>query len=113
MASEDNSIGAAGNLLISNDYRAVAGPAWLVQVADAGHWSFSDIAGMTPAFAAGCGMGIRQEAPHASFDYLDNVEARELASDVAAAFFAMTLLGDAAAENDLTALDTPAFVSHR
>ncbi len=111
LASEDNSIGDAGNRIIRADYQSIAGPAWLVEVADAGHWSFSDIAGMTPAFEAGCGMAMRQLPPHASFTYLDNAQARELASDVAAAFFAMTLLGDAAAENDLSSLAAPAFVS--
>jgi len=114
LAREDHSIGTAGNLLIRNDYQGVAGPAWLVEVADTGHWSFSDIAGLAPAFEAGCGMTTRQEAPHAPFSYLDNGQAREIASDVAAAFFAMTLLGDGAAANELSSLDTPSFVSmHR
>ncbi|MFO0686884.1 MAG: dienelactone hydrolase family protein [Sandaracinus sp.] len=111
LASEDNSIGAAGNRVIRNDYAAAGAPAWLVEVADAGHWSFSDIAGLTDAFDAGCGMGMRQDAPHAAFTYLDNAEARELASDVAAAFFAITLLEDPAAANELSALTAPATVS--
>lgn len=111
LASEDNSIGAAGNLVIRNDYNAAGGPAWLVEVADAGHWSFSDIAGLVDAFDAGCGMGMRQAAPHAAFTYLDNGEARELAADVAAAFFAITLLDDPAAANELSALAGPATVS--
>ncbi len=111
LASEDNSIGSAGNLVIRNDFRAMGGPAWLVEVADAGHWSFSDIAGLVSAFDAGCGTGMRQAAPHASFTYLDNAEARELASDIAAAFFAITLLDDPAAANALSALTAPATVS--
>lgn len=111
LAGEDNSIGSIGNRLIRTDYAAVSGPAWLVDVADAGHFSFSDIAGLHASWNAGCGMGVRQDPPHAPFTYVDNVAARELGADVAAAFFASTLLGDAAAVNELSALDTPAFVS--
>lgn len=111
LAGEDNSIGTAGNAVLRSDFAHVSGPAWLVEVAEAGHWSFSDIAGMTTPWNAGCGMGMRQQVPHAPFTYVDNAQARELASDVAAAFFASTLLGDPAAVNVLSALDAPAFVS--
>ncbi len=111
LAQEDNSIGSVGDRVIRADYAAIGGPAWLVEVADAGHFSFSDIAGLHSSWNAGCGMGMRQDVPHAAFTYIDNVAARELASDVAAAFFASTLLGDPAAVNELSALDVPAYVS--
>lgn len=88
LAQEDNSIGAAGNALIRSDYAVVPGPAWLVEVQGAGHWSFADIAGLGGEFAPGCA------ALDDRFAYLDNAEARELAADVAMGFFAHTLLGD-------------------
>ncbi len=89
LAQEDNSIGAAGNSLLRSDYAAVPGPAWLVEVADAGHWSFADIAGLGGEFTPGCA-ALDDRHP-----YLDNAEAREITSDVAMGFFAHTLLGDA------------------
>jgi len=111
VASEDNSIGSAGNRLMRRDHAALGASSWLVEVQDAGHWSFSDIAGLDPALQAGCGAGTRQEAPHAPFTYVDNATARALASDVAAAFFALTLLDDPGAANLLSALPLPASVS--
>jgi dienelactone hydrolase len=88
LAEDDNSIGDLGNMLIRDDYDAVPGPAWLVSVATAGHWSFSDIAGLGGNFTPGC------EALDDSVAYLDNAAARELAADVAMGFFADTLLGE-------------------
>ncbi len=114
LAREDNSITETGNGLIRNDYRRLAGPAWLVEVEDTGHWSFSDIAGLGgDNFLAGCGPGLRQTAPHAAFTYLDNARARGLAADVAAGFFALYLLGDPGGATFLSRLAAPAHVSHR
>lgn len=89
LAQEDNSIGSGGNSLIRGDYAALTTPAWLAEVAGAGHWSFSDIAGLGGDYTPGCA------ALDDRFAYLDNAEAREIASDVAMGFFADTLLGDA------------------
>ncbi len=111
LAQEDNSIGLAGNAVLRNDYTHVGGPAWLVEVADAGHFSFSDIAGLHDGWNAGCGMGMRQAPPRAAFTYADNAEARELGADVAAAFWGSQLLGDPAAVNQLSGLEGRALVS--
>lgn len=98
VAREDNSITEIGNQLIRSNYHDKKAPAWLVQVADAGHWSFSDIAGMTSAFAAGCGQGKRQtELFGGTFDYLANDLARSIAQRYVGAFFGYTLLNDAQA----------------
>ena len=94
-ATEDGSISAAGNLLIESNYNAYPEPAWLIKVEDAGHWSFSDIAGLGGTFKPGCGMGTR--ANLAPFTYLDIELAREIAESYIAAFFAQELLGDAVA----------------
>jgi predicted dienelactone hydrolase len=114
LAREDNSIMEAGNTVIRNDFRRLAGPAWLVEVDDAGHWSFSDIAGLGGTnFLAGCGAGTRQTAPGETFDYLDNAAARDLAADVAAAFFAVHLLDDPGGATALERLPLPAHVTRR
>lgn len=88
LAEEDNSIGSAGNNLLRRDFEALDTPAWLVEVPGAGHWSFSDIAGLGGNYAPGCA------ALDDTFPYPDNATMRELASDVAAGFFASRLLAD-------------------
>ncbi|MFK7986365.1 MAG: alpha/beta hydrolase family protein [Sandaracinaceae bacterium] len=93
VAKEDNSIGEAGNGLIRSEHRRIGSDSLLVEVADAGHWSFSDYPGLTDFFAAGCGMGERQTDGEA-FTYVDPDTAREIAGDVAVAWFAQHLLAD-------------------
>jgi predicted dienelactone hydrolase len=103
VAAEDNSIGTLGNIFIGTNFDAAAAPAWKVEIADAGHWSFSDIAGLVPAFNAGCGGGVRQTVPGDPFTYLDNALARDITATYGMLFFASQLLDDPAA---LEALQT-------
>ncbi|MEZ5573089.1 MAG: hypothetical protein R3E64_13835 [Halioglobus sp.] len=110
IADEDNSIGVLGNAVMRANYDAAVGPAWKVEVADAGHWSFSDIAGIVPAFNAGCGDGIRQTVPGEQFTYLDNGLAREITAGFGVRFFAAQLLGDQAAAEDLESALFPGIV---
>ncbi len=91
-ATEDGSITALGNILIENNFKDYPKPAWLVKVQDAGHWSFTDIAGIGGTFKPGCGMGTR--ASSLPFTYLDIATARDIAKSYIAAFFAKELLGD-------------------
>lgn len=111
LMGEDNSIGEIGNRLIRNDFNRISQSSWLVEVGDAGHWSISDLAGLIPAFAAGCGDGERQTMPGEPFTYVDPAVARELAADVAAAFFAIHLLGDPGGATVLARLDDGAGVA--
>ncbi|UJR85624.1 alpha/beta hydrolase family protein [Sandaracinus amylolyticus] len=94
VAREDNSITEVGNRLIRTDFARLAGPSWLVEVDDAGHWSFSDHCGLIDLFDAGCGTGERQTMSGVELEYLDNATARDIAADTAGAFFARWLLGD-------------------
>lgn len=94
LAQEDNSITEVGNRLIRDEHRRLGAPSLLVEVADAGHWSFSDHAGLIDLFSAGCGEGERQTRPGEPFSYLDNGTARDIAAGIAAAYFAHHLQGD-------------------
>lgn len=94
VAQEDNSIGSLGNAVLRANYEAAPGPAWKIEITDAGHWSFSDIAGIVPAFNAGCGDGERQTAPGEPFTYIDNVLARDITATYGMLFFAVHLLDD-------------------
>lgn len=94
LAREDNSITELGNRFIRNNHAAAASPSWLIELADAGHWSPSDICGLTVDFAAGCGEGRRMTG-RAPFTYLDNGAARQATAAMVTAFFASVLTGDA------------------
>ncbi len=96
VAQEDNSISEIGNNLIRNDFKTISAPDFLVEIVDAGHWSFSDICGLDTAFMPGCGRAQRQTDSAYDLNYLDNEGARGVASSYAAAFFLGELMGDAA-----------------
>lgn len=105
LAEEDNSIQEPGNTLLRANAAAAAGPAWLAEVPDAGHWSFSDLAGLTEGLMPGCGEGERQTAPGQSFSYLPPAEGMGLLGALSVAFFNEQLRGR---EGALEALELPA-----
>ena len=59
LAEEDNSIGEIGNDILRSNYENAHPPVWLMELHDAGHWSISDLCGITEAFQPGCGVGER------------------------------------------------------
>jgi predicted dienelactone hydrolase len=93
VAQEDNSITEVGNGFIRRNFDAAPGEAWKVEVADAGHWSFSDLVGMSDQFPAGCGAGQRGTDGR-DFTYLAPETGRAIAAAYVAAFFAATLRGE-------------------
>lgn len=110
LLEEDNSIGTVGNDLMVASHGELAGPGWLVSMPDAGHWSVSDLCGLIDDFQPGCGAGERQGSGQ-PFTYVDAAAARATAGQIAAAFFAHTLQGDAAAGAWLAAPDAPVAVT--
>jgi predicted dienelactone hydrolase len=88
VATEDNSITEFGNQLMRSNFadKPSPGVAWLVEVADAGHWSFSDINGLTPEVTPGCGSANRQTNGD-EFNYLDPLTGRQAATGWTVAFF--------------------------
>ncbi len=109
LAREDNSILEVGNTFIRQNFADANPPVWLAEVADAGHFSFADIAGIIPGFDAGCGKGLRM-ADQSDFTYLDNTTARSIGARLVGAFFGQTLLGEAAAEEPLMAAEPAGIV---
>lgn len=59
LAEEDNSIGEIGNDILRSNYENANPPVWLMEIKDAGHWSVSDLCGITEAFQPGCGQDER------------------------------------------------------
>ncbi len=93
VAREDNSISEFGNDFIRDNYADAARAAWKYEVADAGHWSVSDLVGVVDNFDAGCGMDTRQ-TDGAPFTYLGPMTGRAITAAYVTAFFRATLEDD-------------------
>jgi dienelactone hydrolase len=100
VAEEDNSITELGNDFIRDNFDVAPGEAWKLEVADAGHWSFSDLVGMSDLFPAGCGDGVRQTDGN-DFTYLEPATGRAIGAAYVTAFFATILRGELGASNYL------------
>ena len=98
LSAEDHSIGAVGNSILRGNFKDANGPARLVEVADAGHWSYSDLCGVVEAWKDGCGSATRTTGEHGGedFQFIPNTESRGIAAAYVTAFFREQLAGDAA-----------------
>jgi dienelactone hydrolase len=112
VAVEDNSITEFGNRFIRDNYDDAPGAAWKLEVADAGHWSVSDLVGLVDLFAPGCGEGTRQ-TDDTPFSYLDPAVGRGLTASYVTAFFRATLEDDAGARAYLGSSAPPVTAAHR
>jgi predicted dienelactone hydrolase len=101
LAMEDNSISYLGNGFIRDNFTHVPRPNWLVEVENAGHWTFSDIAGLGGSYLPGCGDGQR-DPDGGAFTYLDNDQGRRIAQRTVTAWAKWTLDGDEAAKAALS-----------
>ena len=104
LAEEDNSILELGNDFIRANYVDANPPVWRIDVADAGHWSFSDLCGLTMSFLPGCGSGQRHSAGRTgeTFDYRPVAEIIQLTQQYTTAFFLAYLDGRMDAFNRLS-----------
>lgn len=96
VAREDNSISEFGNNFIRDNFDEAAKAAWKLEVADAGHWSVSDLVGLVDNFHAGCGVDERQ-TDGMTFTYLGPTTGRAITAAYVTAFFRATLDDDAGA----------------
>jgi dienelactone hydrolase len=96
VAREDNSISEFGNDFIRDNYQAAPKASWKLEVADAGHWSVSDLVGVVENFDAGCGMDMRQ-TDGTPFSYIGPTTGRAITAAYVTAFFRATLDDDAGA----------------
>lgn len=101
VAREDNSITEFGNKLIRDNFTAAANAAWKLEIADAGHWSVSDLDGLIPTFSKGCGAGTRQD-DGSPFTYIDPELGRSITASYVTAFFRANLAADDGARAYLT-----------
>ena len=89
LAEEDNSIGELGNRLIRSNFEKAMTPIWQITIADGGHWSLSDLCGLTETFSPGCGSGIRHSdrGIGEEFDYLPVADGIKITQNYLTAFF--------------------------
>jgi predicted dienelactone hydrolase len=92
-ANEDNSIMEAGNFFIRENFGKANTPAYKLDIVDAGHWSVTNIAGLAPFYAPGCGDGTRQIGG-APFTYVSVDAANGYTATFVTAFFAGHLLDE-------------------
>lgn len=100
MASEDDTIDLGGNEQIVGNYEASMGPRWLVNLIDAGHFSFSDICLLDDQYGDGCGEGKRL-ADDSPMTYMDHNLAHRITNFYQIALFGYYLKGVEAYEDDL------------
>lgn len=112
LAVEDGSVGFFGNEFIRDNFRGTAKPTWLVEVDNAGHWSFSDIAMLGGSYKPGCGESTR-EVDGGAFTYLDNDVSRSIAQRMVTAWARFTLDGDESAAAALSTWKTPGVRSRK
>jgi dienelactone hydrolase len=96
LAMEDmGDIGGLNDLIRQNfeDYPAES---WLATLRDAGHYSVTDICGITSVYANGCGAGIRVTEFLQPFTFLDIGTAMDLTGALVTAFFEQQLMGASA-----------------
>lgn len=94
-ATEDNSVGEPGNVFIRENFSKASTPAYKLAIVDAGHWSVTNIAGLTEGFGPGCGEDMRQ-TNNEPFTYVPVTEANGYTASFVTAFFAAHLLDEAA-----------------
>ncbi|MEM7435740.1 MAG: dienelactone hydrolase family protein [Myxococcota bacterium] len=90
VATEDNSVGEAGNIVTRNNFAVANPPVYKLEVIDAGHWSVTNIAGLDEAFDPGCGAGLRQQTEE-PFEYISVERANQLTATFVTAFFSAHL----------------------
>jgi len=106
VATEDNSITEAGNFFIRENFSKANTPAYKIEIVDAGHWSVTNIAGLTEFFAPGCGDGTRQTNSE-PFTYVSVDSANGHTATFVAAFFAGHLLNEPSALGLLASNPSP------
>jgi dienelactone hydrolase len=95
LLGEDHSIGEAGNTLIQNNFAISPVGTQMLEYPDGGHWTVSDLCGLTPGFMPGCGEDTRQSGEREPFVYLGPADALPSLSRFAVGFFEDALKGAA------------------
>ncbi len=91
VATEDATLGLERNENIRRYVAASQGPRYLVEILDAGHFSFSDMFQFKPNAGDGVGKGERITKPGEALDYLDMQTTYDIVNSYSTAFFGVYL----------------------
>lgn len=94
IGSEDKTIKPAGNANNRKYYEESKGPHYLVELHDAGHFSFTDVFQINPNFGDGVGSGERMTKPGEKVTFLSEAESHDITNSYSTAFFGLYLKGD-------------------
>lgn len=93
LGAEDKTIGLEGNQRALKYFEESKGPKYLVNVKDAGHFSFSDMFQYRPEHGDGVGKGERITKPGEPIEYLGMEKTYEITNSYSAAFLGVYLKG--------------------
>jgi predicted dienelactone hydrolase len=94
IGTEDNTLHAAGNERNRAYYQASKGPHYLVEIKDAGHYTFTSVDQYNPEYGNGIGHGKRvNTAPDQDVTYMPPDESHKIINAYALAFFGMYVRG--------------------
>lgn len=114
IAGEDKTIGLDSNQTMREVYERLAGPRWLVEIPDAGHYSFSFacFTGLSIGSGDGCGEATRF-ADGSRFSFVDSRRVWQLVDAYSAALFGRHLRGITAYDETLATNLDPAIATLR
>jgi predicted dienelactone hydrolase len=114
LAGEDKTTGLDGNDAMRSTYAEADGPRALVEVPDAGHFSFSFSCylGLGIGAGDGCGEGTRH-ADGSTFEFIESMDVWNLTNTYSAALFGRYLKGIEAYESTLTSNIAPDIMAHK
>jgi predicted dienelactone hydrolase len=113
MAAEDATIKAAGNANALKYFEETKADKVLVNVKDAGHFSFSDMFQFRPDFGDGVGTGKRITKPEEPITYIPMDEVYRIANSYSVAFFGVYLKGEGDYAGFLASNQFPEEIEHR
>jgi dienelactone hydrolase len=99
LATEDDTIGAAGNARVREYYEEATGPKYLVEFVDGGHYSFTEMFQFDPKFGDGVGTGKRITNDE-DITYTDKGTVYKYTNGYSLAFLNKFVKGESGAELD-------------
>lgn len=93
IGTEDRTIGANGNAAVRNYHAKHRGPAFLLELKNGGHYSFTDMFKVNRNFGDGVGRG-RRRGSEEPFDFTSMERTYEIINSVSVAFCGLYLKGE-------------------
>lgn len=94
IGSEDKTIGTRGNDNNRKYYDESKGPHYLVEIKDAGHFTFTNVFQLNPNFGDGIGEGERITKPGEKVTFLSEELSHKITNSYSLAFFSRYLKGE-------------------